>query len=110
SNINYIAYWANKAVEDWNVIDYFIKLVEEEPTIDKKLATAKIIRDLELVQAALIHITEVKNKTTTMMSLIKKKSLVISTFWEKHSSRLKMISLDHKLYVRETQALLKEEA
>ncbi|KAG2205559.1 hypothetical protein INT47_005934 [Mucor saturninus] len=68
------------------------------------------MRDLELVQVALIHLPEVKNKTATMMSLLKKKSPIISTFWEKHSSSLKMISLDHKLYVRKTQALLEEEA
>ncbi|ORE22275.1 hypothetical protein BCV71DRAFT_164154, partial [Rhizopus microsporus] len=110
SNINYVAYWVNQAINDWNVIDYFMKLVEEEPTMDRKLATAKIMRDLELVQAALIHVPEVKNKTATMINLIKKKSLVISTFWEKHSSTLKIISLDHKLYVRKTQALLEEEA
>jgi hypothetical protein len=110
SNINYIAYWVNQAISDWNVIDYFMKLVEEEPTMDRKLATAKITKDLELIQGALIHVPAVKNKTTTMISLIKKKSLVISTFWEKHSSSLKIISLDHKLYVRKTQALLEEEA
>jgi hypothetical protein len=83
-----------------------MELMEEEPTIDRKIATAKIMKDLELVQAALIHVPEVKNKTTTMISLIKKKNLVISTFWEKHSSSLKIISLDHRLYVRKTQAFL----
>ncbi|CAO3694884.1 hypothetical protein G6F70_003807 [Rhizopus microsporus] len=108
--LNLSTYWVNQAINDWNVIDYFMKLVEEEPTMDRKLATAKIMRDLELVQAALIHVPEVKNKTATMINLIKKKSLVISTFWEKHSSTLKIISLDHKLYVRKTQALLEEEA
>lgn len=83
-----------------------MELVEEEPTIDRKIATAKIMKDLDLAQAALIHVPEVKNKTTTMISLIKKKNLIISTFWEKHSSSLKIISLDHRLYVRKTQALL----
>ncbi|KAI9009925.1 hypothetical protein CLU79DRAFT_823145 [Phycomyces nitens] len=108
--LNLSTYWANQAINDWNVIDYFMKLVEDEPTIDRKLATTKIMKDLELVQAALIHVPEVKSKTTTMLSVIKKKSLVISIFWEKHSSTLKMISPDHKLYVRKTQALLEEEA
>ena len=83
-----------------------MELVEEESTIDRKIATAKIMKDLDLAQAALIHVPEVKNKTTTMISLIKKKNLIISTFWEKHSSSLKIISLDHRLYVRKTQALL----
>jgi hypothetical protein len=44
-----------------------------------------------------------------MMSLINKKSGVISAFWEKPSSSLKVISLDHKLFVRKTQALLEKE-
>ncbi|CEP14467.1 hypothetical protein [Parasitella parasitica] len=108
--LNLSTYWVNQVIEDWNVIDYFMKLVEKEPALDRKLATAQIMKDLELVQTALIHLPEVKNRTTTMMSLIKKKSLVISTFWEKHSSSLRMISLDHKLYVRKTQAVLEEEA
>ncbi|KAI7875715.1 uncharacterized protein EV154DRAFT_429997, partial [Mucor mucedo] len=94
----------------WNVIDYFLKLVEEVPAINMKQAALKIVRDLELLQAALIHLPKVKNQITTMMSLLKKKSPVISIFWEKYSSVLKMIPLDHKLYVRKTQVLLEKEA
>ncbi|KAI8367220.1 hypothetical protein EDC96DRAFT_574724 [Choanephora cucurbitarum] len=109
-SLYFSAYWVNQIVDDWNVIDYFIKLMEKEPTMDKRMATAKIMNDLELIQAALIHMPKIKNKTTTMINLIRKKSQTVSTFWEKHSSELEMVSLDHKLYVRKTQALLEEEA
>ncbi|KAI8338843.1 hypothetical protein BD560DRAFT_459591 [Blakeslea trispora] len=110
NELNLSTYWVTQTISDWNVIDYFMKLVEEEPTMDKRLATAKIMKDLELIQTALIHIPEIKNKASTMISLIKKKSLTVSTFWKKHSSELRMISLDHKLYIRRTQALLEEKA
>lgn len=43
-----------------------------------------------------------------MISLIKKKNLVISTFWEKHASRLKIIRLTTSCMSGKTQALLEE--
>ncbi|KAI9262840.1 hypothetical protein EDC94DRAFT_518433, partial [Helicostylum pulchrum] len=68
-----IDYWAEEAVTKWNVIDYFMKLVEEDHIVDKKIALANITKDLQLMQTALIHLPDVKTKTNTMMDQINKK-------------------------------------
>ncbi|KAI8986962.1 hypothetical protein BDB01DRAFT_719787, partial [Pilobolus umbonatus] len=42
-----IAYWVNQAIDDWGVIGYFMKLVEEKPPLDRKLQWDYIIADFE---------------------------------------------------------------
>ncbi|KAG1465486.1 hypothetical protein G6F46_003715 [Rhizopus delemar] len=48
--LNLSTYQVNQTINDWSVIGHYMKLVEEEPTIDRKIATTNIMKDLELVK------------------------------------------------------------
>ncbi|KAG0746443.1 hypothetical protein G6F57_007471 [Rhizopus arrhizus] len=68
NELNLSSYWVNQTINDWNIIDYFMELVEEESTIDRKIATAKIMKDLELAQAALIRVPETSSSSSSKPS------------------------------------------